>query len=405
VLAPQYLEHGHSMAQQIAPPAKGMQPRDYYNQLISQGMRPYDAYRQVEANFGPPPSAEQQAEDMAAAEQRAALGQTIGTVGGALGTSYIAGQLMGSGAAGAGGTAAGAGAAGTGAATGGAYAGGVGGMAGAGGTAAGGGAAAGGSAAAGGTTLGSIGAVALPVAATGLVLNNAWETGMKDILRGRGTREDWINQGVNMLGGGLPNLALRLMGKRSIGKMVTSGKSEPQLLRDDFRSKLQETGVADKDYNITLANGDKYDIGKDGKAKLTNIDGKTTRRTWDVDWDNPLAKYAVDKIDPRVRSVYTEEAAKAGIPVEQYTGMLVNAATSNAKNEKDVDANINAFLGKSGLDKGAGATISPKGPAKVTSTVGPIPKTPMPQAQPVQQRLNKKLSLGDILRNKAGVTQ
>jgi hypothetical protein len=188
------------------------------------------------------------------------------------------------------------------------------------------------------------------------------------------------------------------MGKPSIGRMMTSGKSDAQLLRDDFRGKLQETGVANEDYKITLANGDQYDIGKDGKAKLTNIDGKTTRRTWDVDWDNPLAKYAVDKLDPRVRSIYTEEAAKAGIPVEQYTGMLVNAATSNAKNEKEVDANINAFLGKSGLDKGTGPTISTRPPAPVTPTMKPIVKPTTESVVPEQPQ--KKLSFWDILNSK-----
>jgi hypothetical protein len=221
---------------------------------------------------------------------------------------------------------------------------------------------------------------------------------MKDILRGRGDRADWANQGVNIATGFVPNTVLRLMGKPSIGRMMTSGKSDAQLLRDDFRGKLQETGVADKNYKITLANGDQYDIGKDGKAKLTNIDGKTTRRTWDVDWDNPLAKYAVDKLDPRVRSIYTEEAAKAGIPVEQYTGMLVNAATSNAKNEKEVDANINAFLGKSGLDKGAGPTISTRPPAPVTPTMKPIVKPTTESVVPEQPQ--KKLSFWDILNSK-----
>lgn len=370
------------MAPQAAPPppAKGMSPQDYYGALTSQGYRPWEAYQAVQANFGPPKSPQQIAKEQASAEQNAALAQTGGQVLGAVGTAYGLGQLgVGAGAGAAGAGAAGAGAAGAGAAGAGA------GTAGAG--AAGAGAGAAGAGSAGATSLGSVGAVALPVAAVALGLNNMWETGMKDILRGRGTREDWINQGVNVLGGGLPNIALRLMGKPSIGKMVTSGKSEAQQLRDDFRGKLQETGVADKDYNITLANGDKYNIGKDGKAKLTNIDGKTTRRTWDVDWENPLAKYAVDKLDPRVRSIYTEEAAKAGIPVEQYTGMLVNAATYNAKTEKDVEANINAMLGKSGLDKGAGATVSTR----------PAPLPPGTPTGPIEAP-KKKQSMGDILR-------
>jgi hypothetical protein len=227
------------------------------------------------------------------------------------------------------------------------------------------------------------------------------------VLQNEGTSPlvDWFidgvlnaaNQGVNLATGFVPNTVLRLMGKPSIGRMMTSGKSDAQLLRDDFRGKLKETGVADEDYNITLASGEKYNIGKDGKSKLTNVDGKTTRRTWDVDWENPLAKYAVDKIDPRVRSVYTEEAAKAGVPVEQYTGMLVNAATSNAKNEKDVDANINAFLGKSGLDKGSGATISARPPAPNAPTMGPITKPTT-----IPEQLKNKPSFWDMLNSKMG---
>lgn len=367
------------MAQQIAPPAKGMTARDYYNQLTSQGMRPYDAYKQVEASFGPPPTPEQRAADQASADQKAGLAQTAGTVGGLLlgkealaGFPTVSGWFGGGAGAGAGATTAGtAGTAGTTVATPT--------LLGAQTTAP----------LAEGSTLASAGSVALPALAVVAGLSETWEGGMKDIIRGRGNRQDWTNMGVNAIGGVGPNLVLRWMGKPSIGRKMTSGKSDAQLLRDDFRGKLQETGVADKDYNITLANGDKYNIGKDGKAKLTNVDGKTTRRTWDVDWENPLAKYAVDKLDPRVRSVYTQEAAKAGIPVEQYTGMLVNAATSNAKNEKEVDANINAFLGKSGLDKGAGATISTRPPAPITgSTTGPIAVPQQPQ---------KKMSIRDLL--------
>jgi hypothetical protein len=69
--------------------------------------------------------------------------------------------------------------------------------------------------------------------------------------------------------------------------------------------------------------------------------------------------------------------------------MLVNAATSNAKSEKDVDANINTFLGKSGIDKGPGPVIS-------TRPLAPLPpgaKTELIEAP------KKKQSIGDILRS------
>jgi hypothetical protein len=199
----------------------------------------------------------------------------------------------------------------------------------------------------GASTLGSVGSVALPVALAVGTASNAWETGMKDILRGRGNREDWANQGVNMATGFLPNMALRLMGKRSVGKMMTTGKSDAQLLRDDFRGDLKASGIADQDYNVTLADGSKFDIGKDGKATLTNIDGKTERRYWNVDESNPLAKYAITKIDPIVRAKYNAEAEAAGYKPEQFTAMMVNAVTSNAKSQTDIDANIKAIYGDS----------------------------------------------------------
>lgn len=69
------------------PPAKGMSPQDYYNALISQGVRPYQAYQAVQSNYGPPKSKEQQAKDAAKGKQSYAIGQTVGTVGGAIATN------------------------------------------------------------------------------------------------------------------------------------------------------------------------------------------------------------------------------------------------------------------------------------------------------------------------------
>jgi len=219
-----------------------------------------------------------------------------------------------------------------------------------------------------GSTLGSIGSVALPVAATAAVINNAWETGMKDIVRGRGDRADWINQGANMAFGAAPNIALRLLGKRSIGAMATSGKSDAQRIRDDFRGDLKEANVADKDYNVTLADGSKFNIGLDGKTKYKNVgenvDGKTTRNAWDVDFSNPLAKFAVDKIDPAIRNIYGPDDEKKKFLPSQYTGMLVNAATSNAKTEADVLANIETMLGQSKFAQQAGVGVTPPPPPR-----------------------------------------
>ena len=348
------------MAQQIPPPAKNMTPQQYFQTLTGQGMSPYQAYQAVQGAYGPPKSPEERAKDAANAEQNAGLAQTAGTVGGLLGARYPIGQLAGSGAA-----TAGAGATGASVSTPtlvGAS------QVGAGGTAAAGGAGAAGAggAAAEGSSLGAAGSVALPIAAIAVGLNNIWESGMKDILRGRGDRSDWINQGFNVVTGGAANLGLRLLGKKSIGRMMTTGKSDAQLQRDDFRGLLKQTGVADKNYHVTLADGSKFNIGLDGKTRYKNvgenIDGKTERQTWDVDFSNPLAKFATDKIDPMIRNIYAE--AGSAVKPEQYTGMLVNAVTSNAKSEKDVLNNINAILGQSDFVKQAGGAV-------------PVPKKPL----------------------------
>ena len=317
-------------------------PNAYIAWLRSQRIPPQQIYQMVTDRFGAPKTPEEQQKEQASAQQRAGLAQTGGTLAGLLGTGYLASQLGGGSKVAAptllGATKVGAGTGATSTLTGATTTGGT---------------------TAGASTLGSVGSVALPVAAVAATLSNAWETGMKDILRGRGTREDYINQAVNMGTGFLPNTALRLLGKRSIGKMMTTGKSDDQLMRDDFRGLLKQTGVANKNYEVSLADGTKFNIGLDGKTRYQNvgenIDGKTQRQAWDVDFSNPLAKFATDQIDPMIRSIYAESDGK--VKPEQYTGILVNAVTSNAKSQQDVLNNIQSVIGKSDFAKQAGVAV------------------------------------------------
>lgn len=372
-----------------APAFARSRPDAYYAWLTSNGFPHRVAYDQTTAIFGAPKSPEEQQREAAAAAQRSQLGQAAGAVGGALlageairgfpnvGGLFTAAPTAGTGATTATGIGAGAtsaGAAGTGAVT----------LAGSGvatipagaavpagytaiGTSASGATmvaptSMAGATSTGASTLGSIGSVALPVAVGAAIINNAWETGMKDIVRGRGDRADWTNQLANMTGvGAVANIGLRLLGKRSIGAMMKSGKSLPERIRDDFRGTLKETGVADKDYMVTLADGSKYNIGLGGKTKLQNvgenIDGKTTRNTWDVDWSNPIAKFATDQIEPMIRNIYGADDPKKKFYPGHFTGMLVNAVTSNAQTEADVLKNIEAVLGKSTFAQQAGVNV------------------------------------------------
>lgn len=348
------------------PPITYEDPMAYVAYLRTRGLNPIQIDQLMSERFGPGKTPEQRQKEAAAAQQKSGLAQTGGMVGGAIvanqaiqgfpalsglfGTSaapvstsltpgaLAAPKIIGVKAVGAGS----AGTATTGATTTGATT-------------------------AGSSTLGTVGAYALPVAATAAVLSNAWETGMKDILRGRGDRADWTNQAVNIATGGVPNIALRLLGKRSIGAMMKSGKSGAQQLRDSFRGDLQEAGVANKidgSDHVTLADGSKFNIGLDGKTKYKNTDEKTTRNAWDVDFSNPLAKYATDQIDPMIRNIYGADDPKRKFFPGQYTGMLVNAVTSNAKNEQDVLANIQTVLGKSKFAQQAGVGVTPPPPPR-----------------------------------------
>lgn len=381
-------------------------PRAYYLWLQTQGIPALQAAYMVQQRF-PPPDPNQQAKEQANRAQSNALAQTGGTIGGLLitqealkGFPTLAG-LFGSGA----GASTGAVAMPT--ALGGSGALGTAGAAGATGSTVATPTLVGanivpGTATTGATTLGSIGSVALPVAAAVAAISNAWETGMKDILRGRGTREDYINQAFNVATGGLPNIALRLLGKPSLGKMMTSGKSTPQLLRDDFRGMLRQSGVADENYNVKLADGSTFNIGLDGKTKYQNvgknIDGKTTRNAWDVDFSNPLAKFAADKIDPIIRSIYQGQDKK--LKLEQYTGMLVNAITSNAKSEKDVLSNMASVLGSSPFAQGA----QPNQAGPATRPPAPLPyQQSGPGKGPAPVAPQAKPSIRDILQGKLKV--
>lgn len=324
-------------------------PNAYIAWLRSKGVPPQQVYQMVTDRFGVPKTPQERAKEQASQQQQAGLAQTGGALAGILGAGYLGSQLSGlGGAAGAtGATTAGTTAAGT----------------------------AGtvatptlvGATKVGGTAATTAGLGALPIAgiaaAGAFGLNQLWESGMKDILRGRGNRADYTNIALPVATGGiggLVNVGLRLAGKRSVGQMMTTGKSDAQLMRDNFRGLLKQTGVADKNYKVTLADGSKFDIGLDGKTRYQNvgenIDGKTSRQAWDVDFSNPLAKFATDQIDPMIRNIYAETDGK--VKPEQYTGILVNAVTSNAKSEQDVLANIQSMLGKSDLAKKAGVSVA-----------------------------------------------
>jgi hypothetical protein len=120
-----------------------------------------------------------------------------------------------------------------------------------------------------------------------------------------------------------------------------SGKSEDQKARDQVRAGLQQAGVIDEKYNLTLANGEKFDIGKDGGAKLQNVDG-TERRMYEVDMGNPLMGQAIGFANPLAQLVSGGDKKLAS----SFAGYFANAAISNAKTPEDVRQNMLTIFSK-----------------------------------------------------------
>lgn len=131
---------------------------------------------------------------------------------------------------------------------------------------------------------------------------------------------------------------------------IGGAKSAVQQQRDDIRKGFQALNISDKDHNVTLADGSTYNIGLDGHAMLANVgsnlDGKTERHPYDVDFSNPLAVSAIPTIKTIAMQMLGEKASQKQI--DDTTGMLVNAITSNAKTQADVNANISALQSRTG---------------------------------------------------------
>lgn len=137
-----------------------------------------------------------------------------------------------------------------------------------------------------------------------------------------------IGAGIGAIAGGL------------IG-CITAGKHKDQKVRDAVREHLVNAGVLDSDYQIQLADGTRYDMGKDGGPRA-EFGG---RRAFEVDFSQPLAHYAVGWMDPIIALF------AAGNPkvASDFTGYFANAALTNAKDLNDVRRNIEVFMTKFGL--------------------------------------------------------
>lgn len=123
------------------------------------------------------------------------------------------------------------------------------------------------------------------------------------------------------------------------GLFSRSGKSADQVARDQVRTLMQNSGMITENWELSLANGVLYDIGKDGKFELRNMDG-SSRRAYEVDFGNPLAAETVAMVQPLGMLIAGGNRKLAN----QISGYFANAALSNATDLDSARKNATAIL-------------------------------------------------------------
>lgn len=136
-----------------------------------------------------------------------------------------------------------------------------------------------------------------------------------------------------------------------LGGML-GGKDRDQMMRDQVRNYLVDRGVLSPDYQYTDTQGNTFNMGLDGGARLqnfagANIDNEADRGTYDVDFTNPLAANTVGYLNPL--SAITTRGQNDKL-TSDTTGMLTNAALSGAKTDEDARREALALYLRSGLD-------------------------------------------------------
>ena len=124
-------------------------------------------------------------------------------------------------------------------------------------------------------------------------------------------------------------------------------------IRDSWRDGLEAQGFAqviDGVHHVTLADGSLYNVGSDGGHKLPNVglnvDGKTERHTFDVDFSNGVTAASIPEGHLFAIATGLDPTSDKGHGLfERAMAQALNAATSNAVSVEEVRANYRAMLG------------------------------------------------------------
>jgi hypothetical protein len=200
----------------------------------------------------------------------------------------------------------------------------------------------------------------------------------------------------------------------AVGSWTGSSKGKAQFMRDNIRGVLQEGGVLDDKFQGTLADGSKYDFGKDGSTlKWKNVDkiAEAQPKAWNAavpltdalataygfvgqkasDISAWYAKGAVSNAGDDANTAIKNAqhfAKQQGITLDMIKARLDEALKDNRINQNQYDYYIG---GARQLTSGVTPQVGPKGPA-------PLPQQPAPAPQPEQPvQQQGKLSVRELL--------
>lgn len=137
---------------------------------------------------------------------------------------------------------------------------------------------------------------------------------------------------------------------------VWGGKSKAQKQRDSERQALKDMNVAHPDAKtghgafVTLADGTEYDIGKDGHAKVPNLEGGGSRPAYNTDPTDKATGQAIGWTQPLAVLALGQGQGKGK---DDMTGYLANAVQSNAKGDLEkIRQNALSLMRGMGISQG-----------------------------------------------------
>ena len=171
-----------------------------------------------------------------------------------------------------------------------------------------------------------------------------------------------------MVGNPLLGAAIGAVAGGIMSLFKNSGKPKEQKERDKMRKALQQTGIIDDKFTIGLADGTRYDVGIDGKAKPEF----GNRKPFEIDPSNQLAQ-SVNQVFMQLANRLFQGNTNL---TTSLAGYLTNASLSNAngdqaavqKNMEAIFAQFAPVLGGA-TSTGGTSTVSQSGATANASAV------------------------------------